>query len=438
MITKPLTTILYLPTRYFPSISGAEFYFQRMAEILTQVYKYKIDIFTSNAIDFKALRNPNGKIITKENKFYDQVNNLKINRFSVSYNVREIDILKKLNTIPAYRVLNLSEDCVIKLIQNGPYLGDLLDFFLKKPDLNYDLIHATFFPYFNLLISLIIGTLIKKPKICTPFFHFSNPRYLDLKLIEVLKRFDLLISCTKIEKTYLIQKCHIPPEKIRVIPMGVDYEKFEISQKKRLENASFKQKFFKKGEKKYKLVLFCGHKNYEKGALTILRSIPYILKKIKKVYFVFIGPSTIAFNQEISKIQKFENARIINFTPDNLAGYFDKKKISAFKEADVYLMPSRSDAFGISFLEAWSARKPVIGARIGATPEVIRENVDGLLVNFDNPQDVARNVIILLKSKRLREKYGLAGQLKVSQKYTWEKIAHKTHEAYESLINNYN
>ena len=59
-----------------------------------------------------------------------------------------------------------------------------------------------------------------------------------------------------------------------------------------------------------------------------------------------------------------------------MTGYYDKKKIAAFKEADLYLMPSRSDAFGISFLEAWSAGKPVIGARIGATPEVIRENID--------------------------------------------------------------
>jgi len=245
-----LTTILFLPTRYFPSISGAEFYFQRMAEILTKKYNYKIDVFTSNAIDFKALRNSGGKTITKDNKYFALVNDLKVNRFSINYNISEIDILNKLKTIPAYRTLTLTDDCVIKLIQNGPYLGDLLDFLLKKPDLNYDLVHATFFPYFNLLMSLIIGTLIKKPKVCTPFFHFSNPRYLDLKLIELLKKFDLLIACTNIEKNYLVQKCHILPEKVRVIPMGVDYEKFEIGQKNTLKHYSFKQKFFKKNEKK--------------------------------------------------------------------------------------------------------------------------------------------------------------------------------------------
>ena len=97
-------------------------------------------------------------------------------------------------------------------------------------------------------------------------------------------------------------------------------------------------------------------------------------------------------------------------------------------------MPSRSDAFGISFLEAWSMGKPVIGARIGATPEVIRENIDGLLVEFDNPKDIAQKVIFLLKNNKLRKIYGSAGQLKVSQKYTWDIVAKETHYTYQNLL----
>ncbi len=407
-----------------------------MAEILTMKYKYNIDIYTSDAIDFKALRDSSGKRLVKDNKYYDKVNNLKINRFQVNYNLSENEILNKLKTIPALNNLLIRDEVLKPFIANGPYLGDLLENLLKTPDLNYDLIHTTFFPYFNCIISLIIGNSINKPVICTPFFHFSNPRYLDLRLIEVLKKFDLLIACTNLERKFLIEKCKIQPEKIQVIPMGVDYERFKSVNKSSLEYNYFKQKFFIKKEQKYKLILFCGYKNYEKGALSILKSIPYIISKVKKVYFVFIGPSTIAFNQELSKIHRLKNARILNFTPDNLIGYFDKKKIAAFREADIYLMPSRSDAFGISFLEAWSAGKPVIGARIGATPEVIRENVDGLLVEFDNLEDIAQKVINLLKNKRLRKRFGLAGQLKVSQKYTWDIISNKTHFTYKNLINN--
>jgi len=429
-----LNKILYLPTRYFPSISGAEFYLQRMAEILSSKYNYKIDIYTSNAIDFKALRDINGKTIDKDDKFYQNVNNLKINRFSVNYGVSDNNVLNKLKKVNAFNSLNLTDDCVKKFIKNGPYSEEFIDCFLMKNDFNYDLIHTTFYPYLNLILSLIIGNILDKPKICTPFFHFSNPRYLDLDLIEVLKKFDIIIACTSIEKKFLIENLKIPKKDIKVIPMGVDYYRFEKIHKSKSKNYYFKNIYFDKKEKHHKLILFCGNKNYEKGAISILKSIPLILKKIKKVNFVFIGPSTTAYNHELKKIHKSTNIKIINLTPDNLTGYYDKIKLSAFKETDLYLMPSRSDAFGISFLEAWAAGKPVIGARIGATPEVIRENIDGLLVEFDNPEDIAQKVVKLLKSKSLRKKLGSAGQLKVSQNYTWDIIAKKTNELYQTLM----
>ena len=409
-----------------------------MADILTSKYDYNIDIYTSNAVDFRALRDSRGRIVDYSNKFYEKVNNLIIKRFPINYNVSDEEILNKLKTIPAFNSLNLSDKSVKGFIKNGPYLGDLIDFVIGKQNLHYDLIHTTFFPYFNLLISLIVGTIFKIPKVCTPFFHFSNPRYMDPILIEVLRKFDILIACTNVEKMVLVKKFKLPMDKIIVIPMGVDFERFKKNYNKPSQDLYFKQKFFKNREIKYSLVLFCGYKNYEKGAISILKAIPLILKEIKKVYFIFIGPSTKAFNYEYSKIQKTKGLRIINFTPDNLTGYFDKKKLAAFKEADLYLMPSRSDAFGISFLEAWAAAKPVIGARIGATPEVIEENVDGLLVEFDNPNDIAQKVVKLLKNKKLRRNLGAAGQIKVSQNYTWDIVARKTHTTYQNLIKSYN
>ena len=430
-----MNNILYLPTRYFPSISGAEFYFQRMAEILTAKYSYNIEIFTSNALDFKALRDPDGKKITKNHKFFDKVNSLEIKRFPINYDLTEEIALQKLNQIPSFKRLNLSYDSVKKILRNGPYLEALLKHFIKDKTAKYDLIHTTFFPYFNLIISLIIGTHISIPTVCTPFFHFSNPRYLDSTMVRILRKFDMIIACTNIEKKVLIDQFKIQAKKIKVISMGVDYKLFESVHRTTFKSYYFKQTFFNKKEKNYKMVLYCGYKNYEKGALSILKAIPYILNTIKKVYFVFIGPSTQAYNQELSKVHKLKNARIINFTPDNLTGYYDKKKLTAFKEADVFLMPSRSDAFGIAFLEAWAAGTPVIGAKTGATPEVIRENIDGLLVEFDNPHEIAQKVVKLLKSKKLRKKIGFRGQLKVSQNYTWDIVADKTHQMYQNLVN---
>ena len=427
--------ILFLPTRYFPSISGAEFYLQRMAEILSKKYNYDIDIFTSNAIDFKALRHPDGKTINENDKNYDLVNDLKIQRFPVKYDVLKEDQIKQVKNIDAYNSIELTDDCLEEVIKNGPYLPEMIENFSKTKNSGYRLIHTTFFPYFNLIISLILGKMMGIPVIVTPFFHFSNPRYLEPVLTEILTKFDLIIACTSIEKRFIMNATGISGENIRVIPMGVDIEKFENTSKSEIKQYSFKEHYFKKKEKKYKMVLYCGYKNYEKGTLSVLKAIPYVLKKKKKVYFVLIGPTTKAYNRELSKVKKNNRVRIVNLTPDNLTGYFDIKKIAAFKEADLYLMPSRSDAFGISFLEAWAAGKPVIGANIGATPHVINNGIDGYLVEFNNPKDISEKVVKLLKSKRLRKSFGTAGKEKVKSNYTWDLIAEKTHNTYQHLIN---
>lgn len=428
-----MNKILYLPTRYYPAISGAEFYIQRIAEILTFKYNYAIDIFTSDGLDFRSLRDSRGKIITKNNKFYSYVNKLRVNRFSIDYSNSINDKIEELETIHQYKKLEIPKNSLVQYLKNGPFSLSLIDYFLSNKNIEFDLIHTTFYPYFNLITSLIIGALLEIPTICTPFFHFSNPRYLNLDLLMILKKFDKLIACTNLEKSTLIKLLKIPERNIDVIPMGVDYKKFTTKTKEK-KSYKFKQRFFKTGEEKFKMVLFCGYKNYEKGALSILNAIPLIIKHLDNIYFVFIGPSTMAFNRELSRIQKKVNVRILNLTPENLTGYYDKKKIAAFKETDIYLMPSRSDAFGIAFLEAWASRKPVIGANIGATPEVIRDNIDGLLVEFDNPYEIANKVIYLLKNKNTRMKLGLQGQNKVIKHYTWNNVVNRTIALYRELI----
>ena len=402
-----------------------------MAEILSSTFNYNIHIYTSNAIDFKALREPEGKTIKENDNNFNTVNNLSIQRCGTTYDDSFEQVFDKLKRIREVKSLNIPDESLISFMKNGPISLDMLDRLLTSSDLSYDLVHTTFFPYFNLITSLIIGKKLNRQVVCTPFFHYSNPRYDNKDLHDILKKFDHLIACTHAEKRYLFEKIGISGNKISVIPMGVDYEKFKP---KKGQHANFKTKYFAPDQRKYHLVLFCGYKNYEKGALSILKAIPHIIKEVRKTYFVFIGPATLAFNRELSKLRQSHDPLVINFTPDNLTGYFDSKKIAAFKEADLYLMPSRSDAFGIAFLEAWAAGKPVIGANIGATPEVIRENVDGLLVEFDNPKAIAEKTIFLLKKKRLRKKLGSTGSVRVSKNYRWIHVARMTDNLYKTLI----
>jgi glycosyltransferase involved in cell wall biosynthesis len=431
-----LTTILFLPSRYFPAISGAEFYMQRIAEVFNKEYRFNVKIITSNAIDFKALRERIGKVLDESSKYYYKVNNLPVNRYPIDYDMTDdakLDFLNNMNV----NALHLSPHVLKGYLQNGPFLKQLLEDLQPLKSLNIDIIHATFYPYFNLIIALMIAKMLDKPVICTPFFHFSNPRYTKTILYEPLSRFNGLITCTQLEKDFLVRELRVPKNRVAVIPMGVDRNYFESNKSRQKVSYNFKREFFSRKERGYKMVLFCGYKNYEKGAITLLKAIPIILEKYKKVCFTFIGPPTEAFNRELRKIQKSLRVKIINLTPGNLNGYFDKRKIGAFKESDLYVMPSRSDAYGIAFLEAWAASKPVIGARIGATPEVIRDGMDGLLVPFDSPRDLSHAIIKLLSSKKLRKKLGTNGYQKVKKGYSWEVITQRTYAFYHKIIKDF-
>ena len=97
-------------------------------------------------------------------------------------------------------------------------------------------------------------------------------------------------------------------------------------------------------------------------------------------------------------------------------------------------MPSRTDTFGIVYLEAWLYDKPVIGAAAGGVPEVIADGVTGYLVPFGAVAALADRIARLLADPALRARLGAAGHAAVLREHTWDaKIARIT-AIYERLV----
>ena len=414
--------IIHIVQRYFPAISGSEIYIQRISEILSK--RHSIKVLCSNALDFNAFGNPGGKFI---NEYYSEIKNVPIFRFPIKYRyfinkfpLVEYKLIK--NILKKLTKLNIPILDFYNILLNGPYCPGLLQYLL---DCQSDIIHSSCFPFSINLFALIASKLNKVPAITTPFYHFANPRYHDQSLLRVLARFDRILTCTKLEARYLIKNIRIKriKDKIELIKMGVDIKKF-----KKAEPHKFRAKFEIDTNP---LILFCGYKNYEKGAIHLLQSIKYVIKKIPNAIYLFIGPSTKAFNLVKKALDAELKQHIINIgvVPyDNI-----KIKINSFAAADVYAMPSRSDAYGIAFLEAFACKKPVIGANIGATPEVIRDNIDGLLVPFGNPKILANAIIKLLKNPELRDKFGENGYEKIKNQ-TWESVSTSIERIYKKLV----
>lgn len=111
----------------------------------------------------------------------------------------------------------------------------------------------------------------------------------------------------------------------------------------------------------------------------------------------------------------------------------EQEKHDLLAAADLLAMPSRTDSFGIVYLEAWLAGKPVIGARVWAMDEVIADGVDGLLVPFGDPAATAKAIAGLLADPTRRAQMGAAGRAKVLARYTWDHAYAQVRDAYARL-----
>jgi glycosyltransferase involved in cell wall biosynthesis len=114
-------------------------------------------------------------------------------------------------------------------------------------------------------------------------------------------------------------------------------------------------------------------------------------------------------------------------------GFSDAEKTSIFEAMDVLAMPSLADSFGLVYLEAWMCGKPVIGANVGATPSVIRDGEDGLLVDPRDPKSIAGAILALLADPDRRARMGRAGYERTVAERTWERVTEAVESVYAGL-----
>ena len=87
------------------------------------------------------------------------------------------------------------------------------------------------------------------------------------------------------------------------------------------------------------------------------------------------------------------------------------------------------------YLEAWAYRKPVIGGRAGGVPDVIDDQIDGLLVDFGNVPQLSQAIRRLLSDRTQAVEMGARGHAKVEQTYTWDRLHGLLTAVYRDLVN---
>ena len=116
----------------------------------------------------------------------------------------------------------------------------------------------------------------------------------------------------------------------------------------------------------------------------------------------------------------------------------DKTELAKFyQHSDVFVLPSLVEGFGIVLLDAMSFGLPIVATRVSAIPELVEDDVNGLLVPPANPAALAQAIEHLLDSPTQRKEYGQAGYDFVSEHrefYSWEAVGERALKEMQPLL----
>ena len=183
-------------------------------------------------------------------------------------------------------------------------------------------------------------------------------------------------------------------------------------------------------------VLYAGRFEGRKGTDVLLQAIPAVCAKHPRARFILVGDDrTLADGTTLGGEfrKRYRNAAFRNrvMFPGEIS---DEKLEEYLAHCDIFVGPSRYESFGLVFLEAMMFGKAVVGCRAGGMPEVIEENVTGLLAEPGDPVSLEAALNALLQDDELRKAMGRAGRERYLAHYTREKLTERTLLFYREIL----
>ncbi|MFZ2146445.1 MAG: glycosyltransferase family 4 protein [Sedimentisphaerales bacterium] len=227
-----------------------------------------------------------------------------------------------------------------------------------------------------------------------------------------MERADKVIAVSHFTRSTIISRYGISPEKVEVVYNGVE----------RNGNWSLVETGIRKNEK---IVLFLGRITMQKGPEYFLQAAKKVLEVMDDVKFVMVGSGDMMY-RSIEMAAGLGIGHKVLFT-GFLRGE-DVQKI--YRMADLYVMPSVSEPFGIAPLEALNYDVPVIISKQSGVSEVL---MHALKVDFWDINEIANKIIAVLKYPPLQETLANHGSFEV-RKLRWKDAAAKCIRIYEETL----
>jgi glycosyltransferase involved in cell wall biosynthesis len=405
--------ILHIVQGYTPAIGGTERLIQKVSEKLVERYGDQVTVFTTIAYNCELFWRRDQPQLPVDTQV---INGVTVRRFPVFNRFNEF---RRLLAGAAYRY-KLPYNDWLRAFYNGPLIPEMSGAVARS---GADLVAASSFPLLHMHYALWGGRRAGMPVVFHGGIHTADEFGFNRPMIyRAINQADAYIANTSFERDYLIER-GVPAELISVTGVGVDLEPFAGADGRLLRN--------RYGWGDAPVVAFVGQQVPHKGIDLVLEAVQQLWQEGRNVCLLIAGAKSTyspIIRSQLQQLPLAQQQRVAIL--DNFA---EEEKPHIFAACDVLAFPSGHESFGIVFLEAWAAGKPVIGLDAGAIPTVVDHGCNGLLVqrNCEALVDALRQ---LLDNPELRQVMGANGLRKVKQHYTWDIISDKFRAVYQQLV----
>ena len=167
-----------------------------------------------------------------------------------------------------------------------------------------------------------------------------------------------------------------------------------------------------------------------KGHSQTIAALPRVVEQLGQVSYLIVG--TGPEEQHLRDVAECHGvSEFVHFVGE----VNDRQLAGLYHAADIFIMTSLDqggkcwEGFGLVYLEASVCGLPVIGSNAGGIPDAIVDGETGLLVNPENPEEIARAIVRLASDKTLAARMGKAGRERALREFTWDRVATRFYKA---------
>ena len=305
--------------------------------------------------------------------------------------------------------------------------------YIDEQNLQYDLIYSNY--WMSGIVGKLISEKLKIPHIIT--FHTMgltkrSVNYLenesDFRIeneLDLIKKSDAIVVPTHQEKENLILN-YKSDNNIYIVSPGVDLEKFKSKNKfESREKLGLSQTT--------KILLSVGRLEPIKGYDVLINALSFLnISDDFDVRLLIIGGDSKSQN-ELERLNSLKLKHGLS-NQVNFLGAIDHDELPIYlSAADVFVMPSAYETFGIAALEASACNLPVIAPQVGGLKSVVKHGQTGFLSVNKSPESLMHYLEILLKNKPLRELFGVNSRLH-AMNYSWGKSSEDLISVFEDVL----